>query len=417
MHRVDVAIIGGGAVGICTAHYLCERGRRVAVIEKGEVGSGSSHGNAGMIVPSHSVPLAEPGVIGQGLKWMLDPESPFYIKLRWDRALWHWLWQFRQACNVEKVRQAMPLLRDLHLESLRLYEELATSGELEFGFAQRGRLLVCNSEKGLEGAVEEGRHMREIGLEMEILDAAGVQEIEPNVSFDCAGGVFYPQDAHLDPARFVRALASCVERRGGEIHTSTEVLDFVREGNAIRSIETTRGAFVADEVVLACGSWAPELGHRLGLELPIQPAKGYSVTISRPEPCPTLPFMLTEAKVAVTPMGATLRFAGTLELAGMDLSINQRRVQALLRAIQDYVPAYDPDHFEGIEIWRGLRPCTPDGLPFWGRAPGCDNLTLAAGHASVGMSLAPASGRLAARLVERENPGLNTSLLRVERFA
>jgi len=368
-------------------------------------------------VPSHSVPLAEPGVIGQGLKWMLDPESPFYIKLRWDRAQWRWLWQFRRACRLEQVRRAMPLLRDLHLESLRLYAELDAAGELEFGFERRGRLLVCKSARGLEGAVEEGRHMRELGLQVEILDADGVQEVEPGVSFDCVGGVFYPQDAHLDPALFVRALADRVKSHGGEIHPATEVLGFVKEGGAIRAIETTRGTFVADEVVLASGSWAPELGRTLGLELPIQPAKGYSVTVARPPRCPETPFMLTEAKVAVTPMGESLRFAGTLELAGMDLSINQRRVDALLRAIRDYVPEYDPEQFEVREIWRGLRPCTPDGLPLMGRPQNFDNLTVAAGHASIGMSLAPVSGQLVSRLVERQEPGVDISLLRVERFA
>ena len=417
MHQVDVAIIGGGALGICTAHYLRAMGRRVAVIEKGEVAAGSSYGNAGMIVPSHSVPLAEPGVIGQGLKWMLDPESPFYIKLRWDRALWRWLWQFYRACRSEQVRRAMPLLRDLHLESLRLYAELDALGELEFGFGRRGRLLVCNSDRGLEGVVQESRHMRELGLQVEVLDAEGVQEIEPAVSFACRGGVFYPQDAHLDPARFVRALARHVEHRGGEIHSATEVLGFIREGRRIRAIETTRGTFSAAEVVLAGGTWTPGLARGLGLELPIQPAKGYSVTVARPSRFPATPFMLTEAKVAVTPMGKTLRFAGTMELAGMDLAINQRRVGALLRAIRDYVPDYDPEQFDIREIWRGLRPCTPDGLPLLGRPQQWDNLTLAAGHASIGMSLAPASGQLVARLVERQDPGMEISLLRVERFA
>ena len=416
MRQVDVAIIGGGAVGMCAAHYLCAQGRQVVVLEQGEVGSGSSHGNAGMIVPSHSVPLAEPGVIGQGLKWMLDPESPFYIKLRWDMALLGWLWRFRRACSAAQVQRAMPLLRDLHLESLRLYGELDALEELEFGFARRGRLLLCRSAGGLQGAERESQHMRDIGLEVEILDARGVQQLEPSVNFACAGGVFYPQDAHLDPARFVRALATYVDKRGGEILTSTEVLNLARSGRSIRVVETTRGDFAAAEVVLASGSWSPDLVRALGIKLPIQPAKGYSVTVARPLRCPTIPFMLTEARVAVTPMGETLRFAGTLELAGMDFSINQRRVDALLRAIPAYVPDYDPEQFEVIEIWRGLRPCTPDGLPFLGRVRAYDNLTVATGHASVGMSLAPASGELVARLVEREEPGIDASLLRVERF-
>jgi D-amino-acid dehydrogenase len=413
--QVDVLVIGGGVVGVCTAHFLSARGRRVTVIEKGEVCSGSSYGNAGLVVPSHSVPLAEPGVIAQGMRWMFDPESPFYIQWRWDREFLSWLWRFRRACSQQHVERATPLLRDLHLESLRLYRELAQG--LDFGFGQRGRMLVCRSEEGLEKIAQEARHMQEIGLEAEVLDAEGVRRRMPEVRLDCAGGAFYAQDAHLDPARFVRGLAAQVEKQGAQIWTDTEVLGFAREGKRIKAVETTRGDFAPSEVVLAGGSWSGELGRELGMRLPIQAAKGYSVTVARPSPCPEVPFMLTEARVAITPLGDKLRFAGTLELAGMDLSVNRRRVAAILKAVPRYVPEWDPAQFELGEIWRGLRPCTPDGLPILGRAPGWDNLTVAAGHAMVGLSLGPVTGRLAAALVCREETDFDLSLLAVGRFA
>jgi D-amino-acid dehydrogenase len=413
--QVDVLVIGGGVAGICTAHFLAEQGRQVTVVEKDQVCAGSSYGNAGLVVPSHSVPLAEPGVIGRGLRWMFDPDSPFYIKWRWDRELLHWLWQFRKACTDSRVRQAMPLLRDLHLRSLQLYQALAE--EQDFAFGHEGRLLLCKTERGLDEVREEAELMQEVGLEVEMVDAAGVKRLDAAVEFDCIGGAYYRQDAHLDPARFVRGLASRCTERGVEICEQTEVLGFYKEERNIKIVETTRGGFEAGEVVLCSGAWSPGLVEDLDLRLPIQPAKGYSITAHKPDPCPQIPFMLVEAKVGATPMGDKLRFAGTLELAGMDFSINRRRVAAIMNAVPQYVPAWSPGALELIEVWRGLRPCTPDGLPFLGRAGAYDNLTVAAGHAMIGLSLGPVTGMMTARLVQGEDPGFDLSLCRVDRFS
>ncbi len=412
--NVDVLIIGGGVVGVCTAHYLQESGRDVMLIEKDQICAGSSYGNAGLIVPSHSVPLAEPGVIGQGLRWMLNPESPFYIKPRLDRDLFSWLWQFRKASSRRRVQRAMPLLRDLHLQSFRLYQILAA--ELDFAFGHQGRLLLCKTEEGLKHVREEAELMQEIGLEVQIFDVTDVQELEPNVVFDCIGGAFYRQDGHLDPARFVRGLAArCVER-GLELREKTEVLGFGKQGRRVEIVDTTHGQFAANQIVLCGGSWSPSLVADLALSLPVQPAKGYSVTLRKPDRCPQIPFMLVEAKVAATPMGDKLRFAGTLELAGMDLSINRRRVAAIMKAVPDYVPEWSPGTLDMIEIWRGLRPCTPDGLPFLGRAAAYDNLTVAAGHAMIGLSLGPVTGQLTARLVQGQDPGYDLNLCNVDRY-
>ena len=287
--QVDVLVIGGGVVGICAAHFLQEQGREVTVVEKDEVCAGSSYGNAGLIVPSHSVPLAEPGVIAQGLRWMFNPDSPFYIKWRWDRDLVAWLWQFRKASTMRRVRQAMPLLRDMHLESFRLYEALAA--ELDFAFGHEGRLLLCKTEQGLESVREEAELMQEVGIEVEMLDEAGVQQRAATVELDCMGGAFYAQDAHLDPARLVRALAArCVER-GVQLNEKTEVLGFGKKGRRVQVVETTRGDFAAAEVVLCSGAWSPGVARGLGLSLPVQPAKGYSVTVHKPSSCPAVPLM------------------------------------------------------------------------------------------------------------------------------
>lgn len=414
--ETDILVIGGGAIGICTAHYLLQQGRQVAVVEQGEVCSGSSYGNAGLIVPSHSVPLAEPGVISQGLKWLTDPKSPFYIKPRLDRQLLSWLWKFRRACTERHVRRSVPLLRDLSLESIRLFEELVAHQDLEFAFEQRGALSIGKTHRMLEKAAEEADRLRKADLEVEVLNASQVRQLEPHIGPDIVGGIYYPQDAHLDPARFVRALARYTEARGAEIHPFTEVLGMTTSGKRITTVRTTRGNFDPAEVVLAGGAWSPGIARNLGIGLPIQPAKGYSITFERPPRCPAMPLMLAGARIAVTPMGDALRFAGTLELAGLDLSINLRRVDAILEAVPTYLPDLDPAKLKLQEVWRGLRPCTPDGLPYLGRSHRYDNLTVAAGHAMVGVSLGPVSGRIASQLVVDGDPGFDLDLLRPERF-
>lgn len=415
-YKSEVLVIGGGVVGVCSSHYLGESGKNVTLIEKGEIGSGSSYGNAGLIVPSHSTPLPAPGVLAKGMRWMFNPDSPFYIKPRLDLDLFKWLWKFRDACNEDRMRKSMPVIRDLSLASLKLYDEFGAIGNLEFGFEKQGLLMVYKSEKGLKDGLEEAYLMAEIGLEVQILDAAEIAQLEPNFRIDAIGGVFYSQDAHLIPTKFVRELAGHVEKKGVEIHTSTEVLGFETSGRKVTAVKTTRGDFTADEIVLSSGSWSSDVARDLGIKLPIQPAKGYSITHKRPEKSPSIPINLSEAKVGVTPMGDTLRFAGTLELAGLDLSINRRRVNAIQNAVPDYFPDIDVEKLELIEIWRGLRPCTPDGLPFLGRSPKYENLTVAAGHAMIGMSLGPISGKLVSQLVTGEQTSLDLTALKVDRF-
>ena len=415
--ETEILVIGGGAIGICAAHFLSEQNLKVAVVEKGEICSGCSYGNGGLIVPSHCVPLAAPGVVSKALARMFDPESPFYIKPRLNFELFSWLWKFRRSCNRSHVQMATPVLRALSLASLRLYDDLAARKGLAFGFQRKGMLKAFNTQDGLEAGIEEARTLQDGGVETRIMNPEEIRELEPNIQIRATGGVFYPQDAHLIPFQFVRQLARDVEERGVDIHTSTEVLGLETSGREIEIVRTTRGNFTAREIVLAGGSWSPGIARDLNLHLPIQPVKGYSITIKRPYPCPNIPISFGEAKVGVTPMGDTLRFGGTLELAGLDLSVNTRRVAAILKAIPHYFPDLDPETFELIEIWRGLRPCTPDGLALLGRPSAYDNLTIAAGHAMIGISLAPITGRLVSQLVARETPEIDLALLNVDRFA
>ncbi|MDA0746514.1 MAG: FAD-dependent oxidoreductase [bacterium] len=416
-HQTDVVIIGGGSVGICSAHYLLETGRKVTVLEKGEICSGSSYGNAGLIVPSHSVPLAAPGVISKGLRWMLDPESPFYIKPRLNLELASWLWKFHAACAEKQMLRSIPVIRDLNLASLRLFDELASIQDLDFGYQKKGHLAVYRTPEGLAGGVEEAHLLSQNGVQTEVLTPEELQKLDPAVHYNTIGAVYFPQDAHLIPDRFVKELAQHAQSRGADLRPNTEVLGFETTSGRIHTIQTTRGEFTANQIILASGSWSPGVVKTLGLNLPIQPAKGYSITFKRPPICPTIPASLAESKVAVTPMGDNLRFAGTLELAGLDLSINNRRVRAILNAVPRYLPALDPNSLEQLEIWRGLRPCTPDGLPFLGRSEAFENLIVAAGHAMIGISLGPITGKLVSQLVARKPPQIDLAPLCIERFA
>jgi D-amino-acid dehydrogenase len=413
--ETDVLVIGAGAVGICCAWYLSQQGRQVTVVDQGGVCSGCSHGNAGLIVPSHCVPLAAPGVIAKALKWVLDPESPFYIQPRLSLDLLSWLWRFQAACSESRANAGMRVIRDLSVASLKLFEELAGLEGMNFGLEKRGLLSVFKTEEALEDGAKEASLLHEIGIETRVLSRAETHQMEPTLRRDLAGAVFYPHDAHLVPGQFVRQLAQHIEGKVA-LRPSTEVLGFETAGNRITAVQTTRGTFSAQEVVLAAGSWLPLLAKELRLSLPLQPAKGYSVTVRRPSACPVIPALLAETKVAVTPMGDMLRFGGTLEMAGLDLSINKRRVEAILRAVPQYYAELRPKELEVLEIWRGLRPCTPDGLPYLGRSRAYQNLVVAAGHAMLGISLSPISGKLVAELVTGQSPSIDLTSLAVERY-
>lgn len=417
MDKTDVLVVGGGAVGVCTAYYLREAGYGVMLVDRGEIGSGASHGNMGLVVPSHSVPLAAPGVVLQGLKWMFRPDSPFYIKPRPDPSLIRWLWAFWKASSEDRMRRAIPLIRDLSLRSLSLFDGLDKLEGVEFDYHRRGVLALYRTPEGMEEGEEELRLLSSYGLEIDELTPDGLADTLPGLELNALGGLHFRQDAHLTPARFVHGLAAYLERQGVDVRPGTEVTGITKEKGRITAVHTTRGDVAAGDVVLTAGSWSAALGRLAGVSLPIQPAKGYSVTIRRPAAWPEQPFMLSESRVAVTPMGDTLRIGGTLELAGMDRSINRRRVAAILDAVPRYLPSFDISAHEIVETWCGLRPCTPDGLPFLGRAPGIHNLIVAAGHAMIGVSLGPVTGQLVRQIVAGERSDIDLDLLAVDRFA
>lgn len=411
--QTDVLIIGGGVIGVCCAYFLAAAGRTVTLVEKDKICAGSSYGNAGLICPSHAAPLCAPGVLSQGLKWMLDAESPFYIKPRLDLALARWLLRFALHCTPRAYERAVPLFRELHLASLALYAEVIRREMLDCHFQQSGALTLFNTEAGLRAGQHEAEELAALGAPIEVINAARVRQLAPNVSDSVLGGLYNAEDAHLDPALLVQELAAVAERNGVRILPHNAVRGFAVQDGRVAEVQAADGALRANEVVLCAGPWSIEMARQLHLRLPMQPAKGYSITMARPADFPDIHMHLGETRVVATPMGPRLRLAGTMELAGFDFSINQRRVDAISRAAGQYF--CNIANAEVVEVWRGMRPVPPDGLPYIGRSSHLKNLIVATGHSYLGISFGAITGRLVKQLVCGEEPEIDLHLLRTDR--
>jgi D-amino-acid dehydrogenase len=416
--RAEVLVVGGGPVGACVAHALAAGGAGVVLVEKEtEVcpAASGAHANCGLIVPSDSTPLAAPGVLGRGLRWMLDSSSPFFIAPRVSPSLLRWLWLFRAACTEDRARAAMPVLRALHVASTGLHDQLGRAHGASWHYHQNGLVQVYETPQGLEEAATEAAQARALGARAEELTEAAVRERFPGIRCDVAGAFFFAEDGHLDPMLFTRAMAGLAEAAGARCVTGCEALALEPGGNGAVKVVTTRGDIVAGQVVLAGGAWVPALTRGLGLRLPIEPAKGYSVDVGRPPGFPEVPLYLGEARVVMTPLGETLRLGSTLELSGWDMRVRRERVAHLRRggARALGLGADAPVR----QLWRGPRPVTPDGLPVIGRVPRRERVIVAAGHCMLGLSLGPVTGRLVAELAGGEQPSLDLEPLAPGRFA
>lgn len=393
-----VVIVGGGVIGLCAGYYALREGLPVTVLERDEHRTAScSIGNAGMVVPSHFIPLAAPGMISKGLRWMFDRESPFYIRPRPSAELARWGWLFHRHSNRRHVEASRELLRDLNLESRRLFHELA--GEGDFGLVDRGLLMLCETAKGLDEEAEVAAEAAEIGVEAVVVDAAEAARIDPGVEMDVAGAVHYRQDCHLHPARLMALLRQRIVEMGGTIEYGSQVDRLEFSGGRVTAVRVGDSRYEGRHFVVAGGSWSSRLLRQIGMKLPLLPGKGYSLTLGSPPQMPELCSIFCEAKVAVTPLGGVLRFAGTMEIGGLDLDIDPARVHGIVKSVSRYFPQFSEENFDGVTPWAGLRPVSPDGLPYLGRVDGLGNLVVATGHAMMGLSLGPVSGRLVTDLL------------------
>lgn len=415
-----VVILGAGVIGLSSAYHALRRGFQVTVIDRNPSSrDGCSFGNAGMVVPSHFVPLAAPGAVWMGLKWMWNPESPFYIKPRISWDLIQWGWKFWRASTAGRVKAAEPLLRDLNLKSREIYEQWAgdrENGPGDFHLEKKGLLMLCRTAKGLEEEAHMAERANQLGVPAQVVDAAGARKLDSGADMEIEGAVYFPKDCHLDPNRLMAGLEERCKAMGADFQFGTEVTGFLREGNQLRGVRTASGEVEGDQVVLAAGSWSPEMSTQLGLKLPMQAGKGYSLTLPKPRQLPELCTILTEARVAVTPMGGRLRVGGTMEISGMSEAVDPARVRGIRRSFCQYYPKFQDADFEGITPWRGLRPCSPDGLPYIGRSSTLTNLVVATGHAMMGLSLGPVTGMLVGQILDGEKPAHDLTLLNPERY-
>ena|ERR1051325_8722558 len=413
-----VLIIGSGVIGLCAAYYAARDGHSVTVLDRHDSAhEGCSYGNAGMIVPSHFVPLAAPGMVALGLKWMWNPKSPFYIKPRFDADLFSWGFKFWQAATRQHVERAGPILRDLSFASRACFEELAALPGSDFGLVKRGLLMLCKTEHALEEESKMAEEARRLNVPAEVLDAKQTAQLDPNVRMDVAGSIYFPKDCHLSPGRFMANLKQQLAAFNVNFLWDSEVTGFAREGRNLKAVRTEAGDVTADEFVIAGGSWSPTIAKELGLKLPMLAGKGYSLTVSKPRQLPEICAIFTEARLAVTPMETSLRFGGTMEIAGLNEKINPLRVRGIIESVPQYYPEFRESDFDEIKPWCGLRPCSPDGLPYIGRTQKFENVCVATGHAMMGLSLGPVTGKIISDALVNRKSSIDLTLLDPDRYA
>ncbi|MCS1412198.1 MAG: D-amino acid dehydrogenase [Verrucomicrobia subdivision 3 bacterium] len=416
MARTDsVIIVGGGVVGIACAHYLFRAGYRVTVIEKGRLAGACSHGNCGFVCPSHVLPLTEPGAVRAALKSLLKPNAPFRVRPRLSPALWHWMWQFARCCRREPMLRAGVHLKAMLDSSMREYRHLVDDENLHCEWQEEGLLYVLRTEKGVQ---DFGRNddllTKEFGIAARSIEGKDLSEFEPALRSDLAGAFFYEGDTHLRPDLLNRSWGARLREEGVRFVTGCELQQVRKEGQRVFVLQTAGGEMRADHYVFAMGAWSSKLGRELRCPIPVEPGKGYSVTMRRPSICPTHPMLFPEHKVGVTPFKGEYRLGSMMEFAGFDATIPEKRIRQLRTSAEVYL--LEPHTSGTREEWFGWRPMTWDSLPIVGRVPRLGNAFLATGHNMLGLSLAPATGRLVAEILSGEAPHIDASPFSPSRF-
>ncbi len=411
----SVLIVGGGIAGLSSAYYLRKTGWEVSVLDKGDFTDNCSYGNAGMIVPSHFTPMAAPGMISQGIRWMFNSRSPFYIKPSLSSSLISWGLKFVRHANEKHVDTSAPHLRDLNLYSSSLYDELDLGQA--FGLEKKGILMLYKTAQTEEEEIHLAHRARELGLDVAVLTKTELGALEPDVELDVRGAVHYRCDGHLYPPALMESLRNRLTALGVQFFPNEAIADIVRSQGKITTVETESGKkFSADRYVLAPGAWLREVGKMAGLHVPLMPGKGYSFMTDAFQGKVKHPALLLEARVALTPMNGQVRIGGTMELASVNHQINRKRVEGIVRSVPQYYPEFNLPLPEEKTIWHGFRPCSPDGLPYLGNSTTLENLTVAGGLGMMGLSLGPAVGKTVADLVNGERPSTDIRLFDPERF-
>jgi D-amino-acid dehydrogenase len=412
-----VIIIGGGIIGLSSAFYLRQEGYEVTVIDKSTMREGCSYGNAGYICPSHFVPMATPGIVKQGLKWMLNSKSPFYIQPRLNSGLIDWGFKFIKSANSRHVEASAKPLRDIAVLSKQLYEEWARTPGFDFSYNPIGMLEFFRTEENAHHAEASVKDANALGLEAKVLNKQEVQAMQPGTNIDILGAVYYGCDAQVYPNKLMSDLIDWLQKNGVKLETNQEVTSFVMEDGRVKTVNTATGSFTADHVVLAAGVWSREIAQQLHLKLPMVGGRGYSVTFDDAPYDIKYPVILSEARVAISPLnGNKLRFGGTMEITNINEPPRMNRVKGILESVKIYFPDYDIPMPAENKVWYGYRPCSADGLPYLGNAGRYKNVTIATGHSMLGLSLGAATGKLVSELVAGKATSMDVQAFDANRY-
>lgn len=406
-----IVIVGGGVIGFSIANALSERGAEVVVIEKANVGRGCSYGNAGWLTPCFSMPLAMPGLFWKSFKWLLDPQSPLHIKPALNPTLFYWLYKFTLSMSEKKAQPAIKNLVKLSQETLQYYKSNMAA---EIQLDQKGLLFVAIQEAGMKSILDEKRRVDEHGVRGIEYNREQVLAHEAALRGPIIGGVFFPDEAHCEPFETVLALRDRAVAKGVQVFEYCELIDVTYDNHKVKSIKTTKGDMDLDTLVVATGSWSKELSKILDLNIPVLGGKGYSMIVPEMTVPLKTPVMYLEKKIALTPRKNSLRMAGTLELVDGDESITHRRVDSIINGTRQILNI--PETQPIVELWRGLRPCSPDGVPMMGFHPRCKNMVLSVGHQMLGLQTSMGTGLFIADLIEGKQMDYDLKIFDPGRF-
>lgn len=414
-----VTIIGGGIIGLSSAYYLNKSGWDVTVIDKGDFNDNCSYGNCGYICPSHFIPLATPGIVKQGLKWMWNSKSPFYVQPRFDWNLINWGLKFIRSATKDHVETAAAPLRDIAILSKREYESWLATPDFDFAYQHKGLLEIFQTEAGGEHAKHTVEKALELGLtDTVLLSKDELQALEPQTKINGLGAILFNCDAHCYPNKLMQNLLTHLRNSGVKLIANEEVMKFEKTANKVQKIITASNVYEADEVIIATGSWGRQTAKLLSVKIPLMPGRGYSVTLEDSPYKVNYPAVLLEGRAAITPMdGNKIRFGGTMEITSHKTPPRMNRVQGILDAVKRFYPDFDVPLPTKEKIWYGYRPCSADGLPYIGRVKKYSNVTVATGHSMLGLSLGAGTGLLVDAIVNNKKTEMDMNPFSVERFS
>ena len=412
---MKVTIIGGGIIGLSSAYYLQRSGWDVTVLDKSDFSNNCSYGNMGYVCPSHFIPLAAPGIVKQGLKWMWNSQSPFYVQPRLNTALINWGLKFVRSASEKNVEEAAVPLRDIALLSQHEYEQWKK--EFDFSYEHKGLLEIFQTEAKAEHAKHTVEKAKELGLDTELLSYAQLQSMEPHTKINALGAILFKCDAHLYPDKLMKGLIDKLKLSGVKLYPQEEVIKFEKDRNNISKIITKNKSYEAGQVVIATGAWSREIAALINIKLPLIPGRGYSITLENSPYKVNYPAVLMEGRTAVTPMdGNKIRFGGTMEITSTDKSPRMNRVKGILNSVKRFYPEFDIPMPAPEKTWWGYRPCSADGLPYIGKVKKWNNVVIATGHSMLGLSLGAGTGKLVSEIINELPLSMNIMPFNAERF-